>query len=131
MTDIKLNLGIVFEQNASTLASALKKYHFYEWPKVRGSLNHVSYIPVTYPKPKMAPTLYCSGFDSPSLHSFSFNKTHLPALVLPSRLRMPFFCKSARSRSIVRLTTTLLPTFTFSFSSELLLCFFLKTIFTS
>ena len=28
-----------------------------------------------------------------------------PALVLPSRIRMPFFCRSARSRSIVLLTT--------------------------
>lgn len=31
--------------------------------------------------------------------------TQCPALVLPSRIRMPFFCKSARSRSIVLLTT--------------------------
>ena len=33
------------------------------------------------------------------------NITQCPALVLPSRIKTPFFCKSARSRHIVRGTT--------------------------
>ena len=46
-----------------------------------------------------------SGFSPLSSHLLSFNSTHLPALVLPERLRIPFLCKSARLRSKVRLAT--------------------------
>ena len=64
----------------------------------------LSYMRVTYLMPRME-HIYYSDLKSQSLHLLSFNNIHLPALVLPVRLRMPFFCKSARLRSKVRLAT--------------------------
>ena len=64
----------------------------------------ISYILVTYPMLRIA-HIYYSNLRSQSLHLLSFNNIHLPALVLPVRLRMLFFCKSARLRSKVRLAT--------------------------